>query len=92
MNRIIKNGQIKAWIYTVGQIIGVGSGYLAYRFSDDISNYKFWVFACIAFVFGYGFSWVGLMQKWGFKIFTNDPLGWRSAKKTYLDSEKESKK
>jgi hypothetical protein len=79
----INHGRLQKWVVTVGQIIGIGCGFVAYSLAEDMSSYKFWVFASVAFLFGYGFSWAGLMQKWGYRPFTNDPLDWRAAKASY---------
>jgi fatty-acid desaturase len=91
MTKWINKGQFKNWVITVGQIGGVLFGFMAYQFLGDLSDYRFWLFTSLSLVFGYGFSWAGLMQKWGYRPFTNDPLGWRSAKASYEPKNDEQK-
>lgn len=65
------------------QIVGVICAISTVFFLDDLSDWRPWLLACFAIIFGYGASMAGLMKKWGYRPFTNDPLGWRKAKQSY---------
>jgi hypothetical protein len=56
-------------------------------FLDDLSDFRLWILVVIALVFGRGAAMAGIVQQWGYKPFTNDPLGWRKAKKSYEEKE-----
>lgn len=88
MNKIvfIKDGVLTPFAKNISAVIAIGL--IAYiHFFGDFDNFWTWILASIAVVFGYGSAWAGLMHKWGYKPFTNDPLGWRKAKATYQDGE-----
>ena len=52
-------------------------------FFDDWGHPIFWVLITMAVVLGYGGAWGGLAEQWGWKPLRKDPLGWRTAKKSY---------
>jgi hypothetical protein len=52
-----------------------------------LSDFRLWILVVIALVFGRGAAMAGIVQQWGYKPFTNDPLGWRKAKKSYEEKE-----
>jgi len=57
----------------------------AYLF-DSWSGVPFWVLMSVGCVLGYVGAYGGLAKTFGFSApFTNDPLGWRKAKKTYQE-------
>lgn len=64
-------------------VVGVVCAVSTVFFLDDLSDPRLWVLVFSAIVFGYGTAWAGLMRKWGYKPFTNDPIGWRKAKASY---------
>ena len=80
---ILKDGKLtriaRAISTTVGLICAIATTY----FLDDLTNPILWILTAMAIIFGYGSAWSGLSEKWGYKPFTNDPLGWRAAKKSY---------
>ena len=77
-------------------IIGISIIFSIAYFFDEWSGFWFWTLALIGGVLGYLGAYGGLARKFGFPApFTNDPLGWRKAKKSYEtkeDSGKASKK
>lgn len=53
-------------------------------FFKNWSGFWFWLLALIGGCLGYVGAYGGLAKKFGFEApFTNDPLGWRKAKKSY---------
>ena len=67
----------------IAGLLGVLLGWAALYFFDDWSSPFFWLIATVATVLGLGGAWAGLSTQWGAPPFTNDPLGWREAKKSY---------
>lgn len=63
--------------------VGVLVGWSAMYFFDDWDSLAFWVTICVATVLSATGAWGGLAEQWGYKPLTNDPLGWRTAKKSY---------
>lgn len=84
---MIKDGKLTKRARLTSALIGGAAAVAAFYFLDDLEDPRLWIFAVLAIVFGYGSAWSGLSEQWGFKPFTNDPLGWRKAKKTYKESE-----
>ena len=79
---LIKDGVLTPLAKNTSASIAIGL--IVYiHFFGDFDNCKTWLLASAAIVFGYGSAWAGLMQKWGYKPFTTDPLSWRKAKKSY---------
>lgn len=67
-------------------LIGVAVVFAAAFCFDDWSGFWFWTFALVGGFLGYLGAYGGLARKFGFEApFTNDPLGWRKAKKTYQE-------
>lgn len=63
-----------------GVLIIWGAAY----FFDEWSGLWFWTLAILGGALGYLGAYGGLARKFGFSApFTNDPLGWRKAKKSY---------
>ncbi len=83
----IKDGRLTPVSDKLFGAIGVCAALSLYFFFDSLDGAWYWIVASIAVVFGYGSAWAALMHKWGYKPFTNDPLGWRKAKATYQDGE-----
>jgi hypothetical protein len=51
---------------------------------DEWSGFLFWTCALAGGMLGYMGAYGGLAKKFGLQPpFTNDPLGWRNAKKSY---------
>lgn len=73
-------------LYRISGLVGVAIAWSATYFLEDWDGPVFWTLICISVVLGYGGAWGGLSSQWGSTPFTNDPLGWRKAKKTYADS------
>ena len=88
----IKDGRLTPVADKLFGAIGVGAALSLYFFFDSLDGAWFWIVASIAVIFGYGSAWAGLMHKWGYKPFANDPLGWRKAKESYLSDEAPTKK
>ncbi len=80
---IFRDGILTKKWKNIFSAIGIASAFGAWLFIDDLTDIRFWLLTIIVIVFGYGSAWAGLMEKWGFKPFTNDPLGWRKAKGSY---------
>jgi hypothetical protein len=70
-------------ILRIAGVLGVLIGWGAMYFFNDWSSPIFWILISIAIILGYGGAWGGLSLQWGAPPLTNDPLGWRKAKKTY---------
>jgi peptidoglycan/LPS O-acetylase OafA/YrhL len=67
-------------IGSVGVALIAGTAY----FFEDWSGFWFWSLALTGGALGYVGAYGGLAKKMGFSApFSSDPLGWRSAKKTY---------
>ncbi len=65
-------------------IMGVATIWGTAYLLEEWSGILFWVLMSIGSVLGYIGSYGGLAKIFGFSApFTNDPLGWRKAKKTY---------
>lgn len=84
---IFRDGVLTRKWKTIFSAIGIVSAFGAWYFIDDLTDIRFWLLAIAAIVFGYGSAWAGLMEKWGLKPFTHDPLGWRKAKESYKGKE-----
>ena len=80
---MIKDGKLTNGARLTSTLIGIASAVAAFCFLDDLEDPRLWLSAVLAIIFGYGAAWSGLSEQWGFKPFTNDPLGWRAAKKSY---------
>lgn len=88
---IFRDGRLSKGARAIATTIGLGCAAATFFLLDDLNDPKLWICAVLAILFGYGSAWSGLSEKWGFKPFTNDPLGWRKAKKSYeQDSTPES--
>lgn len=83
----IKNGNLTPVAHRVFSILGLLAALGTAFYLDDLTDWRLWLLSMVAIVFGYGSAWAGLMKKWGFAPFTNDPLGWRKAKKSYQGDE-----
>lgn len=69
-------------------LIGVAIIFAVAYFFDDWSGFWFWTLALFGGLLGYVGAYGGLARKFGFEApFTNDPLGWRKAKKSYETKE-----
>ena len=65
-------------------LIGVVVIFAIAYFFEDWSGFWFWFLALCGGFLGYVGAYGGLARKFGFQApFTNDPLGWRKAKKSY---------
>jgi hypothetical protein len=64
-------------------VIGVLIGWATMYFFENWDGPLFWLLICVATIFSATGAWGGLAEQWGYKPLTNDPLGWRAAKKTY---------
>lgn len=64
-------------------VVGILVGWGAMYFFDDWDGLAFWVTICVATVLSALGAWGGLAEQWGYKPISNDPLGWRAAKKSY---------
>ena len=87
--------KISQKILRIAGVLGVLIGWGAMYFFNDWSSPIFWILISIAIILGYGGAWGGLSLQWGAPPLTNDPLGWRKAKKSYEtkeDSDEEPKK
>ena len=85
----------KSFLHRLLRISGVAGVLICWAtmyFFDDWSSIWFWLLISISVVLGYGGAWGGLSIQWGLLPFTNDPLGWRKAKKTYEEDAKPSDK
>lgn len=79
---LIKDGVLTPAAKNISTAIAIGL--IVYiHFFGDFDDLTTWLLASAAIVFGYGSAWAGLMHKWGYKPFTNDPVSWRKAKKSY---------
>lgn len=69
-------------------LIGVGIIWGTAYFFEEWSGFWFWALALLGGALGYVGAYGGLAKQFGFQApFTNDPLGWRAAKKSYKNSE-----
>lgn len=84
---IFEDGKITKRWKSIFSLIGLISGLSTFFFLDDLSDFRLWILVVIALVFGRGAAMAGIVQQWGYKPFTNDPLGWRKAKKSYEEKE-----
>lgn len=66
-------------------VAGILIGWSAMYFFDHWSGPVFWLLICVSTVLSAAGAWGGLSEQWGYKPLTNDPLGWRAAKKSYHD-------
>lgn len=64
-------------------VVCVLIGWSAMYFFDEWDGPAFWTLICVATVLSASGAWGGLAEQWGYKPLTNDPLGWRAAKKSY---------
>ncbi len=64
-------------------VFGVITGWCTMYFFTDWNGFLFWLLICISTVMSVAGAWSGLAMQWGYKPFTNDPLGWRKAKQSY---------
>jgi hypothetical protein len=87
----LKNGHLTDGGAGLLGILGVlVLGCVAFFF-ENWSGFWFWLLALIGGGLGYVGAYGGLAKKFGFEApFTNDPLGWRNAKKSYQDDSNES--
>jgi hypothetical protein len=79
----LKDGNLKKSVAILSSLLGISAALGVVFFIDDLSDWRPWFLAVVAIFFGYGSAWAGLMKKWGYRPFTNDPLGWRAAKASY---------
>jgi len=88
-SKIIVNGHLTQRGADVLGAIGVLILCATAYFFEEWSGFWFWLFALVGGALGYLGAYGGLAKKFGFEApFTNDPLGWRKAKKSYhADSE-----
>ncbi len=90
---LLKDGNLKEkvmnWMDLVGLALIWGGAY----FFEKWEGFLFWMVMLTGGALAYTSSYGGLAKKFGYKPFTNDPLGWRKAKESYLkkDGEEESK-
>lgn len=86
---LISNGNLKEKILNIMDLVGLGTIFATAYFFEKWEGWLFWLLmlsgAAIAKVSAYG----GLAEKFGYKPFTNDPLGWRKAKESYLNKDTE---
>ena len=87
INFFILDGKLTKKGKNIFTVIGLAAAYGVWYFIGDMSDIRFWLCVIIGIVFGYGTVWAGWMEKWGYKPFTNDPLGWRKAKASYRNKE-----
>ena len=80
--QILEDGRLSPLAKNVSAVIGLAAVAGLYLI-DDLDDIRTWILAVVAVVFGLGSAWAGLMQKWGYKPFSNDPSGWRKAKSSY---------
>lgn len=64
-------------------VLGVLMGWAAMYLFEEWDGPIFWILICAATVLSAAGAWGGLAEQWGYKPLTNDPLGWRAAKKSY---------
>lgn len=84
---IFEDGKLTRKWKNIFTLIGLLSALSTLFFLDDLSDYRLWILVVIALIFGRGAALAGIVQRWGYKPFTNDPLGWRKAKKSYRKKE-----
>lgn len=77
---------VRKRILNLSGVLGVVVAWATAYFFEDWMSPVFWLLMCVAIVLGYGGAWGGLSSQWGADPFDQDPLGWRDAKRTYLDS------
>lgn len=71
-------------IYDILGILGSAISICTALVFDEWSGFWFWTWALIGCGIGYLGAYGGLARKFGFQNpFTDDPLGWREAKKSY---------
>ncbi len=80
---IIKDGNLSPLADKVFSLVGVAAAISLVVFFDELNGLWFYLVVVIAIIFGYGSAWAGIVKKWGYAPFTNDPLGWRKAKESY---------
>lgn len=85
--------QLKEWIQRRSHkflrlmgVAGVLIGWAVMYFFDKWDGPVFWALICVSAVLSATGAWGGLSEQWGYKPLTNDPLGWRKAKKSYESS------
>jgi hypothetical protein len=72
-------------------VMGVAIIWGAAYFFEKWSGFWFWALALLGGALGYIGAYGGLAKTFGFSApFTNDPLGWRKAKKSYQPQSPES--
>jgi 4-hydroxybenzoate polyprenyltransferase len=82
--KILVNGHLTQRGADILGAIGVLILFAAAYFFEEWSGFWFWLFALVGGALGYVGAYGGLAKKFGFEApFTNDPLGWRKAKKSY---------
>lgn len=82
--KILVNGHLTQRAADVLGAIGVLILFATAYFFEEWSGFWFWLFALVGGALGYVGAYGGLAKKFGLEApFTNDPLGWREAKKSY---------
>jgi hypothetical protein len=89
MNYFIKGGRLTGLGVSLAVVVGVGLAYLSLSFLPT----KFWKLLGVSI--GLGIMGIGAYSARASALglpppFTNDPLGWRKAKKSYQDESSES--
>lgn len=65
-------------------VIGIAIIWCVAYFFEEWSGFWFWTLALLGGALGYLGAYGGLAKTFGLSApFTNDPLGWRAAKKSY---------
>jgi hypothetical protein len=89
LDSFVEDGNLKEKVMDLMGIAGIAIIWGTAYFFEKWEGFLFWTLMLTGGALGYLSSYGGLAKKFGYKPFTNDPLGWRTAKESYKENEEE---